>query len=58
MVDVYGVEVKSSKDFKCASRQTYLIPPLDKILNFWPSVNEDLDHHSADVLAENAAAEK
>ena len=58
VVDAYGVEVKSFKEFKYATRQTYLIAPSGKIVMFWPSVDEDLDHHSANVLAEIAAAKK
>jgi len=58
VVDAYGVEVKSFNEFKYASRQTYLIAPSGKIVKFWPSVDEDLDHHSANVLAEIAAAKK
>ena len=58
VVDAYGVEVKSFNEFKYASRQTYLIAPSGKIVMFWPSVDEDLDHHSANVLAEIAAAKK
>jgi thioredoxin-dependent peroxiredoxin len=58
VVDAYGVEVKSFKEFKYASRQTYLIAPSGNIVKFWPSVDEDLDHHSANVLAEIAAAKK
>jgi peroxiredoxin Q/BCP len=58
VVDAYGVEVKSFKEIKYASRQTYLIAPSGKIVKFWPSVDGDLDHHSANVLAEIAAAKK
>jgi thioredoxin-dependent peroxiredoxin len=58
VVDAYGVEVKSFQEIKYASRQTYLIAPSGKIVKFWPSVDEDLDHHSANVLAEIAAEKK
>ena len=35
VVDAYGVEVKSFKEFKYATRQTYLIAPSGKIASFF-----------------------
>jgi peroxiredoxin Q/BCP len=58
VVDAYEVKLKSFKEIKYASRQTYLIAPSGKIVKFWPSVDQDQDHHSTNVLAENAAEKK
>jgi peroxiredoxin Q/BCP len=55
VVDAYGVQVKSYGTMKFASRQTYLINPEGKVVNFWPNVDDDLRNHSANVLAAIAA---
>jgi len=55
VVDTYGVLVKSYGTMKFASRQTYLIDPVGRIVKFWPNVDDDLRNHSTNVLAAIAA---
>lgn len=54
VVDLYGVPVKSFGPMRVASRQTFLISPQGKVVNFWPDVK--VDHHSEEVLAAIAEA--
>jgi thioredoxin-dependent peroxiredoxin len=51
VVGEYGVPVKNYNGMKIASRQTFLIDPTGKIVKTWPDVNQDLQGHSASVLA-------
>lgn len=56
VVDEYGVPVKTYGTMKFADRETFLISPDGKIVKVWEKV--DPTPHSADVLAEIAAAKK
>jgi thioredoxin-dependent peroxiredoxin len=58
VVEAYGVPVKTYNNIKIASRQTFLIDPSGKIVKTWPDVNEDINGHSASVLAAIAAGGK
>ena len=51
VVGEYGVPVKTYNGMKIASRQTFLIDPTGKIVKTWPDVNQDIQGHSASVLA-------
>ena len=56
VISAYGVPAKGMGDMKYASRDTYLIGPDGKILQFWQV--KDIDAHSDEVLAAIAAAKK
>jgi thioredoxin-dependent peroxiredoxin len=55
VVDAYGVPMKTFQTpngpVTIALRQTFLIDPSGKIVKTWPKVDEDLNNHSANVLA-------
>ena len=51
VVGEYGVPVKTYNGMKIASRQTFLIDPTGKIVKTWADVNQDIQGHSASVLA-------
>ena len=58
VVGEYGVPVKTYNGMKIASRQTFLIDPTGKIVKTWPDVNQDIQGHSASVLAAIEASGK
>jgi thioredoxin-dependent peroxiredoxin len=62
VVDAYGVPMKTfdtpNGPVTIALRQTFLIDPTGKIVKTWPHVDEDLQNHSANVLAAIAAGGK
>jgi peroxiredoxin Q/BCP len=62
VVDAYGVPMKTfttpNGPVTIALRQTFLIDPSGKIVKTWPNVDEDLNNHSANVLAAIAAGGK
>lgn len=55
VVDMYGVPMRTFQTpngpVTIALRQTFLIDPSGKIVKTWPHVDEDLNNHSANVLA-------
>jgi thioredoxin-dependent peroxiredoxin len=54
VISAYGVPANARGDMKFASRDTFLISPNGKVLNFWEV--KDIDNHSDAVLAAIAAA--
>ncbi|MFC5861226.1 peroxiredoxin [Acidicapsa dinghuensis] len=55
VVDMYGVPLKTFQTpngpMTIAMRKTFLIDPSGKIVKTWPDVDQDLNNHSANVLA-------
>jgi thioredoxin-dependent peroxiredoxin len=62
VVDAYGVPVKTFEHqgmtMSIAARQTFLIDPHGTIVRVWPNVDQDIEGHSAEVLAAIAANKK
>jgi peroxiredoxin Q/BCP len=56
VISQYGIPTQARGDMKYASRDTYLIGPNGKVMQFWEV--KDIDNHSDAVLAAIAAAKK
>jgi peroxiredoxin Q/BCP len=56
VIDAYGIPISAMGDNKFAKRDTYLIGPDGKVIQFWEVKN--VDGHSDEVLAAIAAAKK